>query len=99
MYGSEARGALPVLKSFWWVEIPLPLNLSNSSADYLQELKINFERAADLASLTTAKKQNSYVHYFNRGKRMKEFNKGELVYLLILILLTNYMQDGLDQVK
>ncbi|GBN36206.1 hypothetical protein AVEN_188146-1 [Araneus ventricosus] len=99
MYGSEARGALSVLKSFWSVEIPLPLNSSNSSVDCLQELNINFERAADLASLTTAKKQNSYVNYFNRGKRMKGFKKGELVYLLILILLINYMQDGLDQVK
>ncbi|GBM10122.1 Retrovirus-related Pol polyprotein from transposon opus [Araneus ventricosus] len=83
MYGREARGPLSVLKSSWSGEIPLPLNLSNSAVDYLQELKINLERAADLASLTTAKKQNSYAHYFNRGKRMREFKKGELVYLLI----------------
>ncbi|GBN03452.1 hypothetical protein AVEN_122590-1 [Araneus ventricosus] len=83
MYGCEARGPLSVLKSSWSDEIPLPLNLNNSAVDYLQELKINLERAADLASLTTAKKQNSYAHYFNRGKRKKEFKKGELVYLLI----------------
>ncbi|GBN49957.1 Transposon Ty3-I Gag-Pol polyprotein [Araneus ventricosus] len=83
MYGREARGRLSVLKSSWSSEIPLSLNLSNSAVDYLQELKINLERAADLASLTTAKKQNSYAHYFNRGKRMEEFKKSELVYLLI----------------
>ncbi|GBM81535.1 hypothetical protein AVEN_174214-1 [Araneus ventricosus] len=47
-----------------------------------QELKINLEKPADLASLTTVKKQNSYAHYFNWSKIMKEFKKGELVYLL-----------------
>ncbi|GBL76524.1 Transposon Ty3-I Gag-Pol polyprotein [Araneus ventricosus] len=83
MYGREARGPLSFLKSSWWSEISLPLNLSNLAVDYLQEFKINLERVADIESLTTAKKQNSYTHYFNHGKRMKEFKKGDLVYLLI----------------
>ncbi|GBM51203.1 hypothetical protein AVEN_85923-1 [Araneus ventricosus] len=83
MYGREAIGPLSVLKSSCSGEIPLPLNLSNSAVNYLQELKRNLETAADLESLTTAKKQNSYAYYFNRGKRMKEFKKGELVYSFI----------------
>ena len=83
MYGREARGPLAVLKSSWSGEIPVPLNLSNSAVDYLQELKINLEKAADLASLTAAAKQEAYAHYFNRRKEMKEFKNGDSVYLLI----------------
>ncbi|GBM00164.1 hypothetical protein AVEN_176404-1 [Araneus ventricosus] len=83
MCGREAICPLSVLKSSWSGKITLPLNLSNSAVDYLQELKINLEKVADVASLTTAKKQISCAHYFNRGKKMKEFKNGELVYLLI----------------
>ncbi|GBN31917.1 Transposon Ty3-G Gag-Pol polyprotein [Araneus ventricosus] len=63
---------------------PFRLMYGREARGPLSVLKSSWsERAADLASLTTAKKQNSYALYFNRGKRMKEFKKGELVYLLI----------------
>lgn len=51
--------------------------------DYLQELKINVEKAVNLVSLTAAKIQETYARYFNRRSRMKEFQKGDLVYLLM----------------
>lgn len=52
MYVPEARGSLTVLKSSWSGETPLPLkhsnSASNSAVDYLQELKINLEKVADI---------------------------------------------------
>ncbi|GFW67847.1 retrovirus-related Pol polyprotein from transposon 17.6 [Trichonephila clavipes] len=57
LYGREARGPLTILKSSWAGEIHLPTNISQSAADYLQEMKINMERATESASLTAAQKQ------------------------------------------
>ncbi|GBM57954.1 Retrovirus-related Pol polyprotein from transposon 17.6 [Araneus ventricosus] len=83
MYGREARGPLNVLKSSWCGEISLPLNMKKSAVDYLQELKINFEIAAEQASIIAAGKQKTYADYFNRRTKSKEFSIGEQVYLLI----------------
>ncbi|GFS60210.1 retrovirus-related Pol polyprotein from transposon 17.6 [Trichonephila clavipes] len=57
LYGREAQGPLAILKSSWAGEIHLPTNISQSAADYLQEMKINMEKAAESASLTAAQKQ------------------------------------------
>lgn len=48
MYVREARGSWTVLKSSWSGETPLPLKHSNLAVHYLQELKINLEKIADL---------------------------------------------------
>ncbi|GFQ82257.1 retrovirus-related Pol polyprotein from transposon 17.6 [Trichonephila clavata] len=66
LYGREARGPLAILKSSWAGEIHLPTNISQSAADYLQEMKIKMEKAAESASLTAAQKQKSYGDYFNK---------------------------------
>ncbi|GFW49757.1 hypothetical protein TNCV_358601 [Trichonephila clavipes] len=66
LYGREARGPLAILKSSWAGEIHLPTNISQSAADYLQEMKINMEKAAESASLTAAQKQKAYGDYFNK---------------------------------
>ena len=50
MYDHEARDLLAVLKSSWFAEIFLLQNLDNLEVDYLQELKINLEKATGLAS-------------------------------------------------
>ncbi|GFS67122.1 retrovirus-related Pol polyprotein from transposon 17.6 [Trichonephila clavipes] len=50
LYGREARGLLAILKSSWAGEIHLPTNISQSAADYLQEMKINMEKAAENSS-------------------------------------------------
>ncbi|GFV82098.1 retrovirus-related Pol polyprotein from transposon 17.6 [Trichonephila clavipes] len=68
LYGREARGPLAILKSSWAGEIHLPTNISQSAADYLQEMKINMEKAAESASLTAAQKQKAYGDYFNKRK-------------------------------
>ncbi|GFV05412.1 gag-Pol polyprotein [Trichonephila clavipes] len=60
LYCREARGPLAILKSSWAGEIHLPTNISQSAADYLQEMKINMEKAAESASLTAAQKQKAY---------------------------------------
>ncbi|XP_035228920.1 uncharacterized protein LOC118201016 [Stegodyphus dumicola] len=83
MYGREIRGPLSVLKSSWSGEIPIPLNMKQSVVDYLQEMKINLERAADQASLIASEKQAAYSNYFNRRAIPKEFKVGDKVYLLI----------------
>ncbi|GFV32883.1 integrase catalytic domain-containing protein [Trichonephila clavipes] len=83
LYGREARGPLAILKSSWAGEIHLPTNILQSAADYLQEMKINMEKAAESASLTAAQKQNAYGDYFNKRSSVKNFNNGEQVVLLI----------------
>ncbi|GFV47000.1 hypothetical protein TNCV_3033971 [Trichonephila clavipes] len=83
LYGREARGPLAILKSSWAGEIHLPTNISQSAADYLQEMKINMEKAAESASLTAAQKQKAYGDYFNKRSSVKNFSIGEQVVLLI----------------
>ncbi|GFX12211.1 hypothetical protein TNCV_1103291 [Trichonephila clavipes] len=87
LYGREARGPLAILKSSWAGEIHLPTNISQSAADYLQEMKINMEKAAESASLTAAQKLLfnccSYGDYFNKRSSVKNFSIGEQVVLLI----------------
>ncbi|GFY26509.1 retrovirus-related Pol polyprotein from transposon 17.6 [Trichonephila clavipes] len=83
LYGREARRPLAILKSSWAGEIHLPTNISQSAADYLQEMKINMEKAAESASLTAAQKQKAYGDYFNKRSSVKNFSIGEQVVLLI----------------
>ncbi|GFW82638.1 retrovirus-related Pol polyprotein from transposon 17.6 [Trichonephila clavipes] len=83
LYGRESRGPLAILKSSWAGEIHLPTNISQSAADYLQEMKINMEKAAESASLTAAQKQKAYGDYFNKRSSVKNFSIGEQVVLLI----------------
>ncbi|GFW30364.1 hypothetical protein TNCV_453021 [Trichonephila clavipes] len=82
LYGRESRGPLAILKSSWAGEIHLPTNISQSAADYLQEMKINMEKAAESASLTAAQKQKAYGDYFNKRSSVKNFSIGEQVVLL-----------------
>ncbi|XP_055932014.1 uncharacterized protein K02A2.6-like [Argiope bruennichi] len=56
MYGREARGPLSVLKSSWYGDIAIPLKMEKSVVDYLQEQKINLEKAAEEASLIASGK-------------------------------------------
>ncbi|GFU43608.1 hypothetical protein TNCV_3728491 [Trichonephila clavipes] len=56
LYGREAREPLAILKSSWAGEIHLPMNIFQSAANYLQEMKINMEKAAESASLAAAQK-------------------------------------------
>ncbi|GFX60518.1 hypothetical protein TNCV_1182371 [Trichonephila clavipes] len=83
LYGRETRGPLAILKSSWAGEIHLPTNISQSAADYLQEMKINMEKAAESASLTAAQKQKAYGDYFNKRSSVNNFSIGEQVILLI----------------
>ncbi|GFT24527.1 retrovirus-related Pol polyprotein from transposon 17.6 [Trichonephila clavipes] len=83
LYGREARWPLAILKSSWAGEIHLPTNISQSAADYLQEMKVNMEKAAESASLTAAQKQKAYGDYFNKRSSVKNFSIGEQVVLLI----------------
>ncbi|GBN85711.1 hypothetical protein AVEN_22818-1 [Araneus ventricosus] len=83
MYGREARGPLAILKSSWAGEVHLPPNVTLSAVDYLQEIKIKMEKAAEKASLVAADKQKSYSEYFNKRSSVRAFNIGEQVVLLI----------------
>ncbi|GFX73614.1 retrovirus-related Pol polyprotein from transposon 17.6 [Trichonephila clavipes] len=83
LYGREARRPLAILKSSWAGEIHLPTNISQSAADYLQEMKIKMEKAAESASLTAAQKQKAYGDYFKKRSSVKNSSIGEQVVLLI----------------
>ena len=63
LYKREARGPLAALKSSWAGDIPLPINIGKSAVEYLQELKINLEKAAAKASLVAEVKQSNYAKY------------------------------------
>ena len=80
LYEREARGPLAVLKSSQAGEIPLSLNICKSAVKYLQQLKINMEKAAAEASLTEEVKQAKYA---NQRAVYKEFRSGDQLYLLI----------------
>ncbi|GFQ88592.1 retrovirus-related Pol polyprotein from transposon 17.6 [Trichonephila clavata] len=58
-------------------------SLKKSAADYLQEMKVKMEKAAESASLTAAQKQKSYGDYFNKRSSVKNLSIGEQVVLLI----------------
>ncbi|GFU99799.1 retrovirus-related Pol polyprotein from transposon 412 [Trichonephila clavipes] len=73
LYGREARGPLAILKSSWAGEIHLPTNISQSVADYLQEMKINMEKAAESASLTAAQKQKGLWRLLQQEVICEEF--------------------------
>ncbi|GFR18588.1 transposon Ty3-I Gag-Pol polyprotein [Trichonephila clavata] len=73
LYGREARGPLAILKSSWAGEIHLPTNISQSAADYLQEMKIKMEKAAESASLTAAQKQKKLWRLLQQEVIRKEF--------------------------
>lgn len=62
MNGHEIRGSLL-------------LNFSSSVVDYLKKLKINFEKAADLASLTTAKNKKLMPIILTIAKELKNFKR------------------------
>ncbi|GBN18461.1 Gag-Pol polyprotein [Araneus ventricosus] len=83
MYGRQARGPLAVLKSSWSGEVPLPTNISQSAVDYLQELKLKMEQAAEQVKIFAERKQQTYADYFNRKTTSKSFMPGDQVYLLI----------------
>ncbi|GBM79912.1 hypothetical protein AVEN_173895-1 [Araneus ventricosus] len=57
MYGRQARGPLAVLKSSWSGEVPLRTNISQSAVDYLQELKLKMEQAAEQVKIFAEWKQ------------------------------------------
>ncbi|GBO13895.1 hypothetical protein AVEN_63639-1 [Araneus ventricosus] len=83
MYGRQARGPLAVLKSSWSGEVPLPTNISQSAMDYLQELKLKMEQAAEKVKICAERIQQTYADYFNRKTTSKSFIPGDEVYLLI----------------
>ncbi|GFR30377.1 retrovirus-related Pol polyprotein from transposon 17.6 [Trichonephila clavata] len=74
--------AVAILKSSWAGEIHLPTNISQSATDYLQEMKIKMEKAAESASLTAAQKQKSYGDYFNKRSSVKNFSIEQVVLLI-----------------
>ncbi|GBN53329.1 hypothetical protein AVEN_100400-1 [Araneus ventricosus] len=83
MYGTQARGSLEVLKSSWAGEVPLPTNISQSVVDYLQELKLKMEQAAEQVLIFAERKQHSYADYLNRKTTSQWFMPGDQVYLII----------------
>lgn len=83
LYGREARGPLAILKSTWAGEIPLPLNMTKSAVEYLQDLKTRMETAAEQAALTAQDKQRAYTEYYNRRSSVRNFAIGDQVFLLI----------------
>ncbi|GBN58858.1 hypothetical protein AVEN_64696-1 [Araneus ventricosus] len=83
MNGKEAREPLAIIKSSWASEVHLSTTVTPSEADYLQEMKIKMEKAAQKASLVAADKQKSYSEYFSKRSSVRAFNIGEHVVLLI----------------
>lgn len=63
--------------------MPLPLILWSSAVDYLEGLKINVERSADLAHFMVEEKEETNAYFLNCKSRIKEFKKCDFIQLLI----------------
>ena len=72
-----------MVKQHWSNESSLPPDLTQSQADYLQELQANLNIARKLADETSTRMQDKYVHYYNLRSRDKSFDVGQQVLILI----------------
>ncbi|XP_042147901.1 uncharacterized protein LOC115313675 [Ixodes scapularis] len=79
LYGRSPTGPLTVLQQSWTGDIPIPVTLRESPAEYLRNLKGQIERAAEEAELTAPARQNAYATQHNKRASPKAFGVGEKV--------------------
>ena len=83
VYGRLPRGPLAVLKENWCGLRDAPLNLGQSTAEYLTELRNNLEVASAYATEHGKREQQRYVSRYNLRSREKQFDVGDQVLILI----------------
>ena len=62
-------GPLAILKDTMTGKVELPLNLGKTASEYLEELRINLEKAQDYATAHTEKAQQRYISRYNLRAR------------------------------
>jgi len=73
---------LAVLKDAMTGKTELPLNLSKSACEYLQDLRQNLEMAQNYAKEHAERAQGKYVARYNLRAREKSFEIGDQVLIL-----------------
>jgi len=77
------RGPLAVLKENWCGLRDAPLNMGQSTAEYLNDLRTNLEVATSYATEHGKREQQRYVSRYNLHSRVKKFGAGDQVLILI----------------
>ena len=73
---------MAVLKDAMTGKTELPLNLSKSACEYLQDLRQNLEMAQNYAKEHAERAQGKYVARYNLRAREKSFEIGDQVLIL-----------------
>ena len=82
VYGRIPRGPLAILKESWTGDINLPPQSAIQPRKYLEELKINLDKAAQFVKEHAREKQLQYMNQYNKKAKHKEFKPGEQVIVL-----------------
>jgi hypothetical protein len=83
VYGRIPRGPLSLLKNSWTGEETIPTSASQSVETYLQDLMQKLKNAHDIASENAKVAQDCYATRYNLRSRVKKFNVGDQVLVLI----------------
>jgi hypothetical protein len=82
-FGRALRGPLSILKQTWTQNSTPPDQLQISTVKYMENLKANLQRMAEIAEKHTTAAQKAYVEYYNKTARDKKFEPGDLVLVLL----------------
>ena len=81
LYGRAVRGPMTILKELWTKEVEEP-EVKNSY-QYVFELREKLEETLKLTHSQLQKAQDKAKHYFDRKTRVKKFQPGEKVLVLL----------------
>ncbi|GFS53041.1 retrovirus-related Pol polyprotein from transposon 412 [Nephila pilipes] len=84
LYGRRPTCPLPILKVSWTENIPVPIGRLKSVTNYLNDLKIKLQLAAEQTGIVSSSNQANYVHYHNRRKKYKSFEISDKVIIFSL---------------
>lgn len=83
VYGRLPRGPLAILKENWCGLRDAPLNLGQTTAEYLADLRTNLEVANSYATEHGKREKQRYIARYNLRSREKKFDVGDQVLILV----------------
>ncbi|GFT17328.1 hypothetical protein NPIL_268721 [Nephila pilipes] len=84
LYRRRPTGPLSILKDSWTEDISVPIGQLKSVTNYLNDLKIKLQLAAEQAGIASSTNQANNAYYHNRRKKYKSFEIGDKVIVLAL---------------
>jgi transposase InsO family protein len=83
LYGRSPEGPLSILKNAWTGDNSGVQICTKTVPQYLKDLKVRLERAAEQAQLTAQVQQERMAHYYNLRSSCKKYKEGDRVVVLI----------------